>query len=68
MTKVARHLGFNFERNAKGSHEIWRRALDQRYTTIPNHGNKIITRKTTKAIINNLGWTVKEFNKILKEV
>jgi predicted RNA binding protein YcfA (HicA-like mRNA interferase family) len=30
-------LGFAFDRQAAGSHEIWYRASDQRYTTIPNH-------------------------------
>jgi len=68
MAKVAKHLGFHFERIGKGSHEIWRRNYDSRYTTIPNYGHKIITRKTTKAIIADLGMTIKEFNKILKEV
>ncbi len=68
IAKVAKHLGFRFERMGKGSHEIWRRNYDSRYTTIPNHGNKIIKRKTMKAIIDDFGLTVKEFNKILKEV
>lgn len=68
ITKVAKHLGFNFERSGKGSHEIWRRNTDRRHTTIPNHGNKIISRKTTKAIIGDFGVNLKDLNKILKEI
>lgn len=68
IAKVAKHLGFSFERSGKGSHEIWRRYADRRHTTIPNHGSKIISRKTTKAIIDDFGVTLKDLNKILKEI
>jgi predicted RNA binding protein YcfA (HicA-like mRNA interferase family) len=30
-------LGFVFDRQAAGSHEIWFNAATKRYTTIPNH-------------------------------
>jgi len=30
-------LGFAFDRQAAGSHEIWFNADTKRYTTIPNH-------------------------------
>jgi predicted RNA binding protein YcfA (HicA-like mRNA interferase family) len=32
-----KRCGFQFDRQAAGSHEIWYREVDQRYTTIPNH-------------------------------
>ena len=63
ITKVAKNLGFHFERMAKGSHEIWRHNIDKRHTTIPNHGNKIIKRRTLKAIIGDIGITLKDLNK-----
>jgi len=63
ITKVAKNLGFHFERMAKGSHEIWRRGVDKRHTTIPNHGNKIIKIRTLKAIIEDIGITLKDLNK-----
>jgi predicted RNA binding protein YcfA (HicA-like mRNA interferase family) len=37
---VARKLkacGFEFDRQAAGSHEIWFNSVTNRYTTIPNH-------------------------------
>jgi len=30
-------LGFAFDRQAAGSHEIWFNASTNRYTTVPNH-------------------------------
>ena len=30
-------LGFQFDRQAAGSHEIWFNPSTRRYTTIPNH-------------------------------
>jgi predicted RNA binding protein YcfA (HicA-like mRNA interferase family) len=30
-------LGFAFDRQAAGSHEIWFNAENGRYTTVPNH-------------------------------
>ena len=32
-----KHLGFEFYRQAAGSHEIWFNPTTRRYTTIPNH-------------------------------
>ncbi len=32
-----RALGFEFDRQAAGSHEIWRNPSTGRFTTIPNH-------------------------------
>ncbi|OGN09073.1 MAG: hypothetical protein A3J46_06170 [Candidatus Yanofskybacteria bacterium RIFCSPHIGHO2_02_FULL_41_11] len=63
ITRVAKNLGFRFERMAKGSHEIWWRDVDKRYTTIPNHGGRVIKRRTLKAIIEDLGITLKDLNK-----
>lgn len=32
-----KRLGFQFDRQAVGSHEIWSNAATGRHTTIPNH-------------------------------
>ncbi|PZN77664.1 MAG: addiction module toxin, HicA family [Candidatus Methylumidiphilus alinenensis] len=32
-----RKLGFQFDRQAAGSHEVWFNPSSMRYTTIPNH-------------------------------
>ena len=68
ITKVAKRLGFYLFREAKGSHEVWRRETDGRQTTISHYsGSKSIKRKTLKAIIDDFGVNWKEFKKILNE-
>ena len=37
IIKRLKQLGFEFHRQAAGSHEIWFNPATQRYTTIPNH-------------------------------
>jgi len=61
IVRVAKKLGFYFCRQAKGSHEIWRRDSDGRQTTIPNHGSKPLKRKTLKSILKDFGITPEEF-------
>lgn len=34
-------LGFAFDRQAAGSHEIWYNAVTHRYTTLPNHAGDL---------------------------
>jgi len=62
VIRVARKLDFTFFRSAKGDHEIWHRARDSRYTTIPNWGKRTLRRKTLKAILEDFGITVEEFS------
>ncbi len=37
IIKKLKKLGFVFDRQAAGSHEIWFNPSSNRYTTIPNH-------------------------------
>jgi len=37
IVRKLKALGFQFDRQAAGSHEIWFNANSNRYTTIPNH-------------------------------
>lgn len=64
VAKVAKGLGFYLERHGKGSHEVWKRSIDSRFTTIPNHGRKSLKRKTLKAILEDLSISAEEFLKI----
>jgi predicted RNA binding protein YcfA (HicA-like mRNA interferase family) len=61
--EVVRHLraaGFVFDRQAKGSHEIWRNPQTRRRTTVPHHPGTL-PRGTLRAIIHETGLTVEEF-------
>ncbi|OFZ69483.1 MAG: addiction module toxin, HicA family [Betaproteobacteria bacterium RBG_16_58_11] len=37
IIKRLKELGFEFHRQAAGSHEIWVNQVSNRFTTIPNH-------------------------------
>ncbi|MDF0675051.1 MAG: type II toxin-antitoxin system HicA family toxin [Nitrospira sp.] len=53
-------LGFQFNRQAAGSHEIWFNPSTLRYTTIPNHpGN--MPEGTLRAILKQAGVSPAEF-------
>jgi predicted RNA binding protein YcfA (HicA-like mRNA interferase family) len=65
VIRVLRKLGFKFYRQAKGSHEVWRRASDGRHTTVSRHRGRIIKRRTLKSILDDIGLTVEEFRKFL---
>lgn len=67
IVKIARKLGFSFYRQAKGSHEIWHRIRDSRYTTIPRHPGKIIKRKTLNAILKDFQITPKGLRELLRK-
>ncbi len=55
-----RAAGFVFDRQAKGSHEVWYNPLTHRRTTIPNHPGAI-AKGTLRAIIREAGLTVDDF-------
>ncbi len=53
--------GFVFDRQAKGSHEIWYNPATKRRTTVPNHPGVDIRKGTLKAILKEAGISVEEF-------
>ncbi|MBC8344996.1 MAG: type II toxin-antitoxin system HicA family toxin [Candidatus Marinimicrobia bacterium] len=55
-------MGFNFHRQAAGSHEIWYGSTANLYTTIPNHPGDI-PEGTLRAILKQTGISVDEFLK-----
>lgn len=56
-----RKAGFKFDRQAKGSHEIWRNPDTQRRVVVPNHPGDI-PKGTLRKMIQQAGLTVEEFN------
>ena len=53
--------GFVFDRQAKGSHEIWYNPITRKRTTVPNHPGIDIRKGTLKAILREAGISVEEF-------
>ena len=37
LIKKLRNAGFKFDRQAKGSHEIWYNPISKKRTVVPNH-------------------------------
>ena len=60
VVRRLRLLGFEFDRQARGSHEIWWSPGTRRRTTIPNHPGDLPER-TLAAILRHAGITTDEF-------
>jgi len=55
-----RQAGFVFDRQAKGSHEIWRNPQAHVRTTVPRHPGDL-PEGTLRAILRQAGLSVEEF-------
>ena len=60
LAKKMRELGFQFFREAKGSHEIWYSEDMDRYTTIPKH-NGDMAEGTVRNILKQADIEIDEF-------
>ena len=57
-----KQFGFQLDRQASGSHEIWYNPDTNRYTTIPNHSGDM-PEGTLRAILKQAGISITEFLK-----
>ena len=53
-------LGFQFDRQAAGSHEIWHNPESSSYTTIPNHAGDM-AEGTLRAILRQANVSPERF-------
>jgi len=60
IAKRLKVLGFAFDRQAAGSHEIWYNEQSDRYTTIPNHPGDM-PEGTLRAILKQAGISPDDF-------
>lgn len=60
IIKRLKRLGFEFDRQAAGSHEIWFNSETGKYTTVPNHPGDM-PEGTLRAILKESGITPDEF-------
>jgi len=60
IISVLKMFGFEFYRQAAGSHEIWCNHQTKKFTTIPNHKGDM-PEGTLRAIIKQAGITVDDF-------
>ena len=62
IVKILKQFGFEFHRQAAGSHEIWRNDTTNKYTTIPNHSGDM-PEGTLRAILKQADIDVNDFVK-----
>ncbi|MDO9339158.1 MAG: type II toxin-antitoxin system HicA family toxin [Bacteroidales bacterium] len=62
IIKILKRFGFEFYRQAAGSHEIWHNPLTNKYTTVPNHSGDM-PEGTLRAILKQADIDVEEFIK-----
>jgi len=62
IIKRLKKMGFVFDRQAAGSHEIWFNPAANKYTTIPNHPGDM-PEGTLKAILRQAGVSTESFLK-----
>ena len=62
VARRLRKLGFRFDRQAAGSHEIWHNPATDRYLTIPHHPGDL-PEGTLRAILRTAEIPVDEFLK-----
>lgn len=60
ITRKLKRLGFEFDRHAAGSHEIWSNPSNGRLTTIPNHPGDM-PEGTLRAILKQAEVSVEDF-------
>jgi predicted RNA binding protein YcfA (HicA-like mRNA interferase family) len=54
LARKLRAWGFQFDRQAAGSHEIWYNPSTNRYTTVPNHPGDV-PEGTVRVILKQAG-------------
>jgi predicted RNA binding protein YcfA (HicA-like mRNA interferase family) len=60
VIRKLRRAGFVFDRQAKGSHEIWWNPQTHARTTVPHHPG-VLPEGTLRAILHQAGLSIEEF-------
>jgi len=60
VVRRLRRAGFVFDRQAKGSHEIWWNPVTRARTTVPRHPGEL-PEGTLRAILRQAGLSPEEF-------
>ena len=60
VIRKLRRAGFVFDRQAKGSHEIWWNPQTRARTTVPHHPGDL-PEGTLRAILRQAGLNIEEF-------
>jgi len=64
LIRKLKRAGFQFDRQAKGSHEVWYHPATKRRAVIPNHPGRELATGTLRAILRESGITPRELLKL----
>lgn len=53
-----------FDRQARGSHEIWYNPTTKRRVVIPNHPGVAMPKRTLRAILKEAGISIEDFQRL----
>ncbi len=63
IIRILKKFGFEFYRQAAGSHEIWFNNTTKKFTTVPNHAGSM-PEGTLRAILKQVDIDVEDFLKM----
>lgn len=63
IIRILKKFGFEFYRQAAGSHEIWFNNTTKKFTTVPNHAGDM-PEGTLRAILKQADIDVEDFLKM----
>jgi predicted RNA binding protein YcfA (HicA-like mRNA interferase family) len=66
LRKAAESCGFEWKRR-QGSHNTFKNS-EGRIIVIPDHGGQVIVRPLLRKILRDIGISIDEYHKILKEL
>lgn len=64
LTRKLRELGCRYDRQAKGSHEIWINPVTRARTSIPFWGAEDLKPGTIAAVLRDLGISRRDFDRV----
>ena len=64
LVRKLRRLGCEFDRQARGDHEVWINPANRLRTTVPNWGRRDLPVGTLREIIRDLGLSREDFDKV----
>lgn len=66
LARIAEMAGFHWK-HCRGSHNTFQ-SEDGRIVVIPDHGHQVIVRPLLRKIIRDMGLTVDQYNKFVKDL
>ena len=64
VIRKLKKAGFVFDRQAKGSHEIWYNPKTKRSVVVPNHPGKDLPQRTLRSIVSQSGISPEDFKRL----